>query len=341
MRNKQYISILIILTYVGCKEVKSDYIYDIKHKATIEELSYNADNLVLYELINPDLNEEDNGLRKWRGIDAYSCTFDSIDGLRIEMSFGMMNGETFYLNYNHDSLKTNHRSWGCTSHESFRYETVKQELKLNTINFSDSDSIIGYINYIGIQDIQHKIKEWESYGENSNWLKGIKPKVAKIRGYFKLKIFEDEMEYSEQYDRSVLFRKEQLSKDIYKVKKDNLDSLNCSRMRISVLPKEIKNLKSISKLNLEGNNLKNVDFKELLSLPNLNKVYLGWNGFKYFPKNLNLNKNLTYINLMGNPIEKIPIDELLGSNVEYLNLQGSKLKKEELRVLETKMKVEL
>lgn len=339
MKYKHSISILIFLTLSGCKEVNTNY---IKHEVTIEEMVYNPDSLLLYELKIPTFNEEDRDKREWRGIDSYSCTYDSIEGLKIKMFFGIMNGETFYINYdNNDSLKTNHRSWGCTSHESFRYKTVKQELKLNTINFQESDSIIGYINYLGIQDIEHKIKEWESYGENSNWLKGLKPKTAKVQGYFKLKIFEDEMEYSKEYDRSVLFRKKQLSEDINKIKKDDLDSLNCSRMRISVLPEELKNLKSISKLNLEGNNLKNTDFKELLALPNLNKIYLGWNGFKDYPINLNYNKNLTHINLQGNPIEKIPIDELLSSKVEYLNLKGSKLNREELKVLESKMKVEM
>lgn len=340
MRNKQYISILLIFTYLGCKKVKTNQIYDIKHMAKFEEVSYNVDSLIFYELIDPNNNKEYKDSPKFRGIDSYSCTYDSIDGLKITMNFGMMNGETFYLNVRNDTVYNNLRSWGCTSHESFRYETVKQELKLNTRNFSELDTIIGYINYIGIQDIQHKIKDWESYGGNSNWLRGMKPKTAKVQGYFKLKIYEDAFECSEEYNRSIIFRKKQFSEDIYKVKKGNLDSLNCSRMRLSILPEELEKLKSISKLNLEGNNLKNVDFEELLSLPNINKVYLGWNGFTEFPKNILSNKNLIYINLIGNPIEEIPIEDLLKSNIKYLNLEGSKINRDELKLLETKIKVE-
>lgn len=338
MKNLLPFFIIITLIVLGCTQKNEP---DSVHNVSIGKIIYKPDSLVLYELTSPYQKEKKSSDIEWRGIDSYSCYYDSIDGLKISMNFGEMNGETFFINYRNDTVKTNLRSWGCTSHESFRYETVKQVLRLNTSNVSEADSIIGYIDYVGIQDIEHKIKDWESHGGNSNWLIGMKPNTAKVNGYFKLKIFDDDFEYSEEYDRSIIFRRKQLIADIKKIKKGNLDSLNCSRLNIDTLPRELFDLKSIRILNLEGNKIIDVDFKELSSLPNLNKLYLGWNGFKEFPKNLASNKNLTCIDLMGNPIEKIPIKDLLKSNVKYLNLSGSNVKEEELKILASKMQIVL
>lgn len=341
MKKLYQISSIILLIAFGCKNGQNELKYEIDSKPKISNLLYNKDSLILYDLISQ--NNEDYTVEQidYRGIDYYNCYYDSTKGLSIIMSFGFMSGETFYINYENDSLRTNFRSWGCTSHESFRYQTIKQKLILNSDNFKELDSIIGYITYEGIQDIEHKIKELESYGTNSDWLKELKPKKAKVEGYLKLKIFNDQMEYSNEYDRSIIYRRNKFKIDIEDIMKYKYDSLNGSGMKISSIPNELKSLNSITILNLEANQLKNVDFKELSNLNDLQKIYLGWNGFIEFPKNLTTNKKLKYVHLKGNPIESLPIEELLNSNIEYINLKGSKLNRTDLKMLETKIKIDL
>ena len=341
MKNKYTILILLLSLLIGCNYDQNELIYNIETKPELKNIPFVKDSLVLYELTNPYQKEKGDELIEFRGIDNYRCSFDSIDGLNIRMSFGFMSGETFSITIKDDSLSTNHRSWGCTSHESFRYETIQQKLTINTKNYNTADSIIGHINYVGIQDVEHKIKQWESYGEDSEWLKNLKPRIAKMNGYFKFKIFKSENENSNEYDRSVLYRKKQFNQDLNEIRISKSDSLNCSRMRIKNLPHEIYSLNQITKLNLEANNLSKLDFIKLTELPNLQKLYLGWNDFKDFPLNLTKNKNLIYVNLRGNPIESIPIEDLLNSNIKYINLKGSKLNRENVKILETKMKVEI
>ena len=340
MNKIQHILIIMILLESGCSIQTEELEYDINYQPVIEKINYNSDSLILYELSNP-YKQQKNEETEFRGIDSYSCTIDSINGLEINMSFGFMSGQTFTIQIQNDTLLTKHRSWGCTSHEDFRYETIQQEIILNSPINNLVDSITGYISYVGLQDIEHKIQEWESYGENSDWLVNLKPQIARINGQFKLRIYNNQNDYSHEYDRSVIYRKKQFKSDLYDAKEENPDSLNCSRMNLELLPKGLLDIKSIRKLNLEANNLENLDFNELAALPNLERIYLGWNKFRKFPLNLTKNKNLIYVNLRGNPIESIPIEELLNSNIRYLNLKGSKLDRTKIQELTHKMKVEI
>ena len=340
MNKTYYILIIIILLVSGCTELTEEIEYDIVYQPLIEKINYNPDSLILYELSSPYRQQKMKEI-EFRGIDSYSCRIDSINGLEINMSFGFMSGQTFTITIRNDSLITNHRSWGCTSHESFKYETIQQEITLDSPINTQVDSIIGRISYIGRQDIQQKIDQWESYGENSDWLKNLKPSIAKINGQFKLKVHKHQSDHSNEYDRTFLYRKKQFAAELIEVAETKSDSISCKGMRLNDLPKEISKLKSIEILNMEGNKLNQLDYKKLTKLPELKKIYLGWNSFKEFPQNLTKNKNLRYVNLKGNPIESLPIQDLMKSKIKYLNLQGSKLSPNNLKELRTKMKVEI
>ena len=137
-----------------------------------------------------------------RGIDAYHCYFDSVHGLDVRMVWGFMNGENFQFSILNDSLKTSHRSWGDTRYEWFKYKTLDQALKLETFDFENTDSLIGYIYYLGIQNIDKKIREWSDCGADTEWLYHLTPDTAKIEGYFKLKLFDDiKDQYITEYNR--------------------------------------------------------------------------------------------------------------------------------------------
>ena len=191
------ISVLLINLH-SCKERISNENSSFNYKAEKLKTSYNIDSFVFYE--NSKYVDDENNYNE-RGIDMYYCYYDSINGLNVKMVWGFMNGETFHLSIKDDTLKTNLSSWGCTNHERFQYQTLEQTLRLHTYDFENSDTLIGYINYKGIQDVDRKIKEWSSSNKNAEWLKHLKPEIATIRGYFKLKLFDDISDkYVRDYD---------------------------------------------------------------------------------------------------------------------------------------------
>jgi hypothetical protein len=205
--NQVYIILLFTLTVISCSTESINKSSFINPHPEFKNITYKKDSLILHEVM---FYSEERDFKKWgiepRGVDRYSCSYDSIIGLRIVMTFGLFPGERINITVKDDSVNINHSSWGCTTFNDFTYITIKQNLVLNSEDFNSIDSIIGFIHYEGVRDIRSKIEEWESNGGNPEWVKNFRPAITRVKGYFKFKIFDNFSDTSEEYDRYNLFR---------------------------------------------------------------------------------------------------------------------------------------
>lgn len=331
MNSKTYI-ILAFLSLGGCKYDSTRKEVPASKNIEYELIKYDEDSLILYQKFIPNIKINQSET-EFRGIDYYSCYYDNENELNIEMSFGIMNGETFYINSNKMSFSTEIKSWGCTSHESFSYRTLHQKFVLNSSNVINQDSIIGYVEYEGIQDIESKRKELENHKLDKSWLENLKPSIIKIRGNFKLKIYKHQSDQSNEYDRAKLVRRSIFEKELEKAEEYKIDSLSLKGLHLDTFPPEIKSLTQLKILNCEANNFENFDFSELAQLKNLETIYLGWNGFKEFPMNIDQFEKLETIDLRGNPIKRLSTNFKVNSNWKLINLKGNKLEENDIITL--------
>ena len=131
------------------------------------------------------------------------------------------------------------------------------------------------------------------------------------------------------------------------LKNQSIEVLKVNGNYLTTLPKQISNLKNLTKLYLNNNNFKflpgeifylpqlrelNVSYNRLSSLPEsigcsvcLSSLDASYNHLSYLPESLNRLKNLVTLNLENNQFVKIPFPVFNVKSLETLNLSNNKI----------------
>ena len=129
------------------------------------------------------------------------------------------------------------------------------------------------------------------------------------------------------------------------LKNHSIEVLKVNGNYLTTLPKQISNLKNLTKLYLNNNNFKflpgeifylpqlrelNISYNRLSSLPEsigcsvcLGSLDASYNHLSYLPESLNRLKNLVTLNLENNQFEKIPFPIFNVRSLETLNLSNN------------------
>jgi Leucine-rich repeat (LRR) protein len=104
----------------------------------------------------------------------------------------------------------------------------------------------------------------------------------------------------------------------------NLQSLDLSDNKLTVLPKEISTLTNLQSLNLSWNSL-TVLPKEISTLTNLQSLDLSWNSLTVLPKEIGTLTNLQSLDLSWNSLTVLPKEIGTLTNLQLLYLSSNKL----------------
>lgn len=300
------------------KQVKTKEVFyqnKIENKVKISPINYNKDSSIAITISKKNESELDT----YRGINLYKC-YIANNNLKISLSWGMLSGTTLDISINSDSIHTRYQSWGCTSSEEFSYITLHQKLLLLDRKYLNNDTIVGYLEYRGQQDINSKIEKLKGYGYSTEGLETKEPTYVEVKGYFKFKLFEDENTYStsssEYYEQR--FRSYQLQLD--SLRKNLTTSLDASSLELERIPAEIIACKNLEYLKVKENFLKNEDLKVLSKLPKLRSLDISDNNLIYFPTEIFGFKSIKSINIRGNEINKIPVKQMLDSGIKSFTI---------------------
>ncbi len=111
---------------------------------------------------------------------------------------------------------------------------------------------------------------------------------------------------------------------IRQAKEENAQTLDLIAYQLTVLPKEIAELKNLQMLNLGGNQITALP-KEIAELKNLQILYLDGNQLTVLPKEIAELKNLQMLNLSNNQLTGLPKEVAELKNLQTLILYGNQL----------------
>jgi hypothetical protein len=127
-------------------------------------------------------------------LNKYCCFYDDTSKLLI-ISFGWgsaTRGESFKIIAGDSKSQLFLKAGGCGLFDSYDYITEHQALILSNINLKDLDTIKGYVEYIGIQDIsamKKRFKKYEgdlinNYKISIHYFDTLSPRTSTIVGNF-------------------------------------------------------------------------------------------------------------------------------------------------------------
>lgn len=197
--NAFFISFLVI----SCQEERLEQ--PVQFNYIVEPIHFEMDSLVHYRQSRMTSIDSTSDVDYLLGIDSYTCSKKD-SSLHISFSFGFMTGETISIEINNDKVELKHKAYGCTWHEYYNYKPVSLDLRLSAPHLDDTEGIVGYINYVGIEDVKSRKAQWEDQCEDTSWFEHYTPNSVNLEGQFKLSIT-DENKRSIEYDRYILSKK--------------------------------------------------------------------------------------------------------------------------------------
>src|SRR5687767_141485 len=198
---KFLLSQIFLLCVFSCKIDGIRIENGLSNQIEFRPMAFDFDSLVGYELITENVHYGlDNKplFGPISGVDTYKCWYEDDKKLKILMEWG--SGETLTLFIDGKTFTAKANAGGCGLYESYNFITEVQRLILNNSN-SDirEDSLIGYIDFEGIEDVEENKIRYEKHGMDVSYFQQHKPNVLKVKGYFRFKIFENEEDYSVEY----------------------------------------------------------------------------------------------------------------------------------------------
>lgn len=113
---------------------------------------------------------------------------------------------------------------------------------------------------------------------------------------------------------------------------ENLTRLNLNENELISIPSELWTLKNLRSLGLYKNNLNSLP-SDIGNLENLKDLYLYWNNIDSLPSEIWKLKNLETLGLRGNPIKSIPLEIQNLKNLKTVYLYDCPLDKDSQKLV--------